>query len=71
MIAYVAGRLRAGEMSAQQAVEMLIDDVVERQVGGVTAEHAAMATELKELLRRYSETDPYLASRVRRLGSRS
>lgn len=71
VIAYVANRLRGGEMTPREAVELLIDDAVQRQVGGVTAEHAALANELKELLRRYTETDPYLASRVRRLGNRT
>jgi hypothetical protein len=70
-VAEVARRLRAGEISPREAVELLIDDAVNRQVGRVTADRQALATELKDLLRRYTETDPYLASKVRRLGNKT
>lgn len=65
----VARRLRAGEIAPREAVELLIDDAVARQVGRATADRQALAAELKELLRRYTETDPYLAAKVRRLGT--
>ncbi len=65
----VARRLRDGEISPQQAVELLIDDAVERQVGGALADRREVARELKDLLRRYTESDPYLAAKVRRLGA--
>lgn len=67
----VARRLRAGEIDAREAVELLIDEVVERRSGRVLAERQALADELKRLLRRQTETDPYLAAKVRRLGNRS
>lgn len=67
----VTRRLRAGEITPREAVELLIDDAVGRQVGRLTADRATLAAELKELLRRYTETDPYLASRVRRLGNKT
>ena len=70
-MAEVARRLRAGEITAKQAVELLIDDVIARQVGRALADRQTLAAELKELLRRQMETDPYLASKVRRLGNRS
>jgi hypothetical protein len=66
-VADVARRLRSGEIDARQAVELLIDDAVGRQIGRATADREALARELKDLLRRYTETDPYLASKVRRL----
>ena len=65
----VARRLRTGELSAREAVELLIDDAVERQLGLITADRRALAQQLKEVLRRYTETDPHLASKVRRLES--
>ena len=70
-IADIARRLKAGELSPAEAVELLIDDVVARQAGAVLGDRRALADELKDLLRRQTETDPYLASRVRRLGNRS
>jgi hypothetical protein len=70
VVSQVARRLREGEISAGEAVELLIDDAVQRQVGRVTSDREALAGELKALLRRYTESDPYLASKVRRLGQR-
>jgi hypothetical protein len=71
----IARRLRAGSISAAEAVELLIDDVVTRSagpaLGGVPAEREALAEELKQLLRRQAEADPFLAARVKRLGGRS
>ncbi len=70
-VADVARRLRSGDLTAREAVELLIDDAVARQVGRATADREALARELKDLLRRYTETDPYLASKVRRLSGNS
>lgn len=67
----IARRIRAGELSAGEAVELLIDEVVERRAGAVLGDRRALAEELKELLRHQVQSDPYLASRVRRLGNRS
>ena len=67
-VSEVARRLRTGEISPREAVELLIDDAVRRQVGPALGTRTRLANELKELLRRYTETDPYLASKVRRLG---
>ncbi|MSP61982.1 MAG: hypothetical protein EXR72_16955 [Myxococcales bacterium] len=67
-VAEVARKLRAGEITPREAVELLIDDAVSRQVGHATADRPALADELKDILRRYTETDPYLSSKVRRLG---
>ena len=71
LIGEVSRRLKDGEITAREAVELLIDDAVERQVGRVTTDRDKLADELRELLRRYTETDPYLAAKVRRLGSRT
>jgi hypothetical protein len=71
LVGEVARRLKGGEITAREAVELLIDDAVERQVGRVTIDRDQLADELRELLRRYTETDPYLAAKVRRLGSRT
>jgi hypothetical protein len=70
-ITEVARRLRAGEITAQQALDLIIDDVVERQVGRAVADRRALAAELRALLARQTEIDPYLASKMRRLGNRS
>ena len=67
----VARRLRAGEISARDALELLIDDVIARQVGRAVGDKQALAADLKELLRHHAENDPYLASKMRRLGNRS
>ena len=70
-VAAIAARLRAGEITPRQALDLIIDDVVARQVGRAVGEKSALAAELKTLLRRQSAVDPYLASKVRRLGNRS
>ena len=70
VVAEVSRRLKAGEITASDAVELLIDDIVDRQAGAALADRRALAEELKSLLRKQTETDPYLASRVRRLGNR-
>ena len=72
-VAEVSRRLRAGEITAQQAVEMLVDDVVARHHShlGAAPDRDRIAGELKQLLRKHAENDPYLASKVRRLGNRS
>jgi hypothetical protein len=68
-VADVARRLRAGEISPREAVELLIDDAVERQVGGALADREGLAAELKDLLRRLSDSDPYLSAKVRRIST--
>jgi hypothetical protein len=66
-IAQVAAKLRAGEITVERAVELLIDDVIERQVGRATENAPELAQKLRELLGRFSENDPFLAARIRRL----
>jgi hypothetical protein len=61
-IAQVAARLRAGEITADQAVELLIDDAIAR--GGGRKE---LEPKLREVLREYAANDPYLSSKIRRL----
>ena len=69
----VSRRLRAGEITAQQALELLIDGVVARhvQAGGQSGDRERLAGDLKQLLQKHAESDPYLASKVRRMGNRS
>src|SRR5262245_53759902 len=66
-VAKVAAQLRAGEITVDQAVEQLIDDAVKRQMGLLTAGREELEDELRELLRQYASTDPFLAAKIRRL----
>jgi hypothetical protein len=63
-VAQVAAQLRAGEITVDQAVDRLIEDAIARQLS-----HQARDLEpkLRELLRSYAESDPFLAARIRRL----
>ncbi len=65
-VAQVAARLRAGEISADEAVELLIDDTIARQLGaGGSAKD--LEPKLREVLRDYAANDPFLAAKIRRL----
>lgn len=64
-VGQVAERLRAGEISSDQAVELLIDDAIARQMGGAVP--ADLEPRLREVLRDYAANDPYLAAKIRRL----
>src|SRR6267142_3206948 len=64
-IGQVAARLRAGEITSDQAVELLIDDAIERQMGGAVPKD--LEPKLREVLRDYATNDPYLAAKIRRL----
>jgi len=64
-IAQVAARLRAGEITSDQAVELLIDDAIARQLGGAVPKD--LEPRLREVLRDYAANDPYLAAKIRRL----
>lgn len=64
-IARVAERLRAGEITSDEAVELLIDDAIARQMGGAVPKD--LEPKLREVLRDYAATDPYLAAKIRRL----
>lgn len=62
----IAERLRRGLLAPSQAVEELIEDAVQRNLPGLTAD-SALAQELRELLAAYAKDDPYLANRISRL----
>ncbi|MDB4968166.1 MAG: hypothetical protein JWN44_3855 [Myxococcales bacterium] len=64
-IAQVAARLRAGEITSDQAVDLLIEDAIGRQMGGAVPKD--LEPRLREVLRDYATNDPYLAAKIRRL----
>jgi len=70
-ISQIAGELRAGRITVEQAVERLIEDAVHRQIGralqGPSKASMALADELRALLHAYAANDPFLAARIRRL----
>jgi hypothetical protein len=66
-VARVAARLKSGEIDVDRAVELLIDDAIERQVGRAVDANASLAPKLRELLRNYAASDPYLAAKIRKL----
>jgi hypothetical protein len=69
-VSRVAARLRAGEITVDQAVDILVEDVVERQVGLAVESAKALGPMLRDLLRQFVAQDPYLQSKVGRLGSK-
>jgi hypothetical protein len=64
-IAQVAARLRAGEISSDEALELLIDDTIARQMGGAVPKD--LEPKLREVLRDYAANDPFLAAKIRKL----
>jgi hypothetical protein len=72
-VGQVAAQLRAGEITVDQAVERLIDDAIRRQLGSgdwqlQNGDRARdLEPRLRELLRSYAESDPFLAARIRKL----
>lgn len=64
-IAEVAARLRAGEITSDEAVDLLIEDAISRQLGGALPKD--LEPKLRETLRDYAAQDPYLAAKIRRL----
>jgi hypothetical protein len=72
-VTQVASQLRAGEISVDQAVDRLIDDAIKRQLGSgdwqlQNGDRARdLEPRLRELLRSYAESDPFLAARIRKL----
>ena len=64
-VAQVAARLRAGEITSDQAVELLIEDAISRQLGGALPKE--LEPKLRETLRDLAATDPYLSAKIRRL----
>jgi hypothetical protein len=67
VVGRVAARLRSGELTVEQAVELLIDDAIERQVGRAVESAADLEPQLRDLLRSYASSDPFIAARIRRL----
>lgn len=63
----IADRLRRGVLSPSQAVEELIEDAVQRNLPGLGPD-STLTQELRALLVAYAKDDPYLASRISRLG---
>jgi len=67
-IAQVAARLRAGEISADQALELIIEDTIQRQLAGAVSKD--LEPKLREVLRDYAANDPFLAAKIRKLTQR-
>lgn len=63
----ISAKLRAGEVNAAEAVEMLIEAVVRQKVGEAVP---AMRERLRAAIRRYLEADPVLADKIRQLDRR-
>jgi hypothetical protein len=64
-VAQVAARLRAGEITSDEAVDLLIEDAISRQLGGALPKD--LEPKLRETLRDFAAQDPYLAAKIRRL----
>ncbi len=64
-VAEVAARLRAGEISSDEALELLIEDTIQRQMGGAVPKD--LEPKLREVLRDYAANDPFLAAKIRKL----
>ena len=63
----VIDKLRRGTLTPAQAVQELIDDVVQRSLPGASPD-SPLVKQLRTLLQSYAQDDPYLASRIERLG---
>lgn len=63
-VAEVAARLRAGEITTDEALELLIDDTIAKQMGAVSKD---LEPKLREVLRDYAANDPFLAAKIRKL----
>ncbi len=61
----IAARFRSGEISTEQAVDLLIEDAIQRQLGGVVPKD--VEARLREVLREHAANYPYLAAKIRRL----
>jgi hypothetical protein len=64
-IGEIAARFRAGDITSQEAVDLLIDDAIQRQLGGVVPKD--VEARLREVLREHAANYPYLAAKIRRL----
>jgi hypothetical protein len=65
VIAEVSARLQAGEVTRDQAVELLIDAVIESKALELTP---GIRDKLRDALRGLVSEDPVLAEKVRKLG---
>ena len=65
LLAQVSARLRAGEVTRDQAVDLLIEAVIEKKAGVAPP---ALRQRLQDALRALVAEDPLLGDKVRRLG---
>jgi hypothetical protein len=63
-VSKVAAQLRAGEIDVDRAVELLIDQTVEKLGGGARPQ---TIQKLRKVLREYAQNDPNLSARIRKL----
>jgi hypothetical protein len=64
----IAAELRAGRINAAQASHRLIDDVINRRLGGALT--PALERKLRSILAEVLGRDPALAARLRRIAPR-
>jgi hypothetical protein len=64
VIGQISARLKAGEITAAQATELLVDAVVRARVPSIAAD---LQDQLRATLHRLLAEDPMLAAKVRRL----
>ncbi len=66
-IAQVAGELRSGSIGVDEAVDRLIDDAIDRQIGAATADRSDLKAKLRSVLKGITASDPLLVDKLRRL----
>jgi hypothetical protein len=64
-VAEVTAKLKAGEVTGPQAVDMLIEAVVKQQVGEVAP---ALRERIRDALQKVIAADPMLSEKIRQLG---
>jgi hypothetical protein len=64
-VAEVTAKLRAGEVTGAEAVDLLIEAVVKQQVGEVAS---ALRERIRDALHKVIAADPVLSEKIRQLG---
>jgi hypothetical protein len=69
-VSEVAALLRAGQLTVDQAVDRLIDDAVNKQVGRAIEPGSEVEARLRRVLRDYAGADPLISAKISRLHGR-